>query len=766
MNGKAIVDGEDKRMRDAMNDSVTHVTLERAGRIGLVRIDHPPVNALAAPVRAGLRAAVDRLAAEVAANPAPDPAPNPITHPAPDPAHAALAAVVVYAAGRTFVAGGDIAEFDDPDYDVTHLLDTLARLEGLALPVVAALHGSVLGGGLEIAMACHYRVAQAGTRLGQPEVRLGLLPGAGGTQRLPRLVGAGRALEMMLDGQPIGTDEALRLGLIDAVVDGDPRAAALAYAENLLAQGAGPRRSAERPVAIEARAETRAGAETGAGASPPAPDWADFFARRRAALGARAAAYPALPRIVDVVEAGCTQGFAAGLAAETRAFQDCLRAPQSQAMRALFFAEREAAKLPGLPADLPLRPIRRVGVVGAGTMGGGIAMNFANAGIPVVLVDSSAEALARGLDIVCRNYQASAARGKLDAAEVERRMACLNGTLALAELGGCDLVIEAVFENMALKLQICAQLGEVCRPGAIIATNTSTLDVDALARASGRAGDFVGMHFFSPANVMRLLEVVRGAHTAPEVLATVMRLARSIGKVAVASGVCYGFIGNRMLESYLRESEFLLLEGASPARIDAAIQSLGLPMGPCRMLDMAGLDVAAKVVIEHREAGGLPPDPSYRAAVQRMFALGRFGQKTAAGYYRYDGRTPLPDPEVADICRALAAEHGIAQRDDIGDDEIIERCLYPLINEGARILEEGIAYRTGDIDVVWTCGYGFPDHRGGPMHMADRLGAAHIVRRLEHYARQRGNPHGYWDRSALLARLAEHGGRLADFRGA
>ncbi|ENO87353.1 3-hydroxyacyl-CoA dehydrogenase NAD-binding domain-containing protein [Thauera linaloolentis] len=742
MNDKAIVDEEGKRMRDAMNDSVT---LERAGRIGLIRIDHPPVNALAGPVRTGLRTAVDRLAAEAVPG---------------GTAAGGLAAVVVYAAGRTFVAGGDIAEFDDPDYDITHLLDTLARLEGLALPVVAALHGSVLGGGLEIAMACHYRVAQAGTRLGQPEVRLGLLPGAGGTQRLPRLVGAGRALEMMLDGQPIGTDEALRLGLIDAVTDGDPRTAALAYAENLLAQGAGPRRSAERPVMVTA------GAGAGNEAAAAATEVADFFARRRTALAARAAVYPALPRIVDAVEAGCTQGFAAGLAVETQAFQACLRAPQSQAMRALFFAEREAAKLPGLPADVALRPIRRVGVVGAGTMGGGIAMNFANAGIPVVLVDTSAEALARGLDIVRRNYQASAARGKLDVAEVERRMACLHGTLALADLGDCDLVIEAVFENMALKLQVCAQLGEVCRPGAIIATNTSTLDMDALARASGRAGDFVGMHFFSPANVMRLLEVVRGAHTAPEVLATVVRLARTIGKVAVVSGVCYGFIGNRMLESYLRESEFLLLEGASPARIDAAIQSLGLPMGPCRMLDMAGLDVAAKVVIEHLKAGGLPPDPSYRAAVQRMFALGRFGQKTGAGYYRYDGRTPLPDPEVADICRALAAEHGIAQRDDIGDDEIIERCLYPLINEGARILEEGIAYRPGDIDVVWTCGYGFPDHRGGPMHMADRLGAAHIVRRLEHYARQRGNPHGYWDRSALLARLAEHGGRLADFRGA
>ncbi len=424
---------------------------------------------------------------------------------------------------------------------------------------------------------------------------------------------------------------------------------------------------------------------------------------------------------------------------------------------------KTAAEIPGLSPSLPRRAIRRVGVVGAGTMGGGIAMNYANAGIPAVIVETNPEALQRGLGIVRKNYEASVAKGKLSAEACAARMALLTGSLDYADLADCDLVIEAVFENFEIKKQVCARLGEVCKPGAIIASNTSTLDIDALGVASGRPADFLGMHFFSPANVMRLLEVVRGAKTAPEVLASVMDNARTIGKIAAVSGVCYGFIGNRMLEGYLRESEFLMLEGVPPARIDAAIQSLGLPMGPCRMIDMAGVDVAAKVVVERGKAGGLPPDPSYRVVVRKLLELGRHGQKTAAGYYRYEGRTAVPDPEVDAICAALAAQYSIPQRPDVSDAEIIERCLYPLINEGVKILEEGIAYRPGDIDVVWVYAYAFPDFRGGPMHMADTLGAQTLIDGLGRYAGARGDAYGYWTPANLLKRMASANLRFADW---
>ena len=424
----------------------------------------------------------------------------------------------------------------------------------------------------------------------------------------------------------------------------------------------------------------------------------------------------------------------------------------------------EAANLPGALRAVPLRPIRKVGVLGAGTMGGGIAMNFANAGIPVIIVDMTAQALERGLAIVSKNYDASVSKGKLSREEADARMALLTGSLDDQELGHCDLVIEAVYEHLDIKKQVVRRLGTICRPGAILASNTSTLDIDVLAEESGRAADFVGMHFFSPANVMRLLEIVRGARTAPDVLATVVGVAGTIGKVPVVSGVCYGFIGNRMLESYLRESEFLMLEGISPARIDKAIESLGLPMGPCRMLDLAGLDVAAKVLIERGKAGGLPADPAYRVVVQEMMRLGRFGQKTGAGYYRYDGRTAVSDPEVERICTALAEQHGVARRADITDKEIIERCLYPLINEGARILEEGIAYGPDDIDLVWVNGYGFPAHRGGPMRLADTVGVANIADRLRHYGHLRGDRYGYWSLSPLLVALAARGQGFRDWQ--
>jgi len=702
------------------------VTLEARGAIGVLHIDNPPVNALSSGVVQGLQCVVAAIEGDTR-----------------------LKAIVVHAHGRTFVAGGDISEFSRPGFTARPFNETLARLERLSIPVVAALHGTTLGGGLELAMACHYRIAAAGTKLGLPEVLLGILPGSLGTQRLPRLVGVRMALDMILSGKPIAAQKALEAGLVDAVVEAADNDAllneAMAYANRLVEQGQGARRTSERQVSLE-------------GVEP------DFFDKALAEAKTRKAAYPAPQRIVRCVQAAATLPFDQGEALEAQLFEACRTSPESGALRHLFFAERAATKIPGVPADVAPRPIRKVGVLGAGTMGGGIAMNFANVGIPVTIVETSQAALDRGLGIVRKNYEASAAKGKLRPDDPDKRMALLTGALDIAAVADCDLVIEAVFENMDLKMDVARRLGQVCKPGAIIASNTSTLDIDMLAEASGRPADFLGMHFFSPANVMRLLEIVRGAKTAPDVLGTIVKLARTIAKVPVVSGVCYGFIGNRMLEPYLREADFLLMEGVTPERIDRAIQSLGLPMGPCRMLDLAGLDVAAKVVIERDKAGGLPDDPSYRSVVRKMMDLGRFGQKTGAGYYRYEGRTPLHDPEVDRVCAELAQQHGIRRRaDEVTDQEIIERCVYPLINEGVKILEEGIAYRPGDIDLVWINGYGFPDFRGGPMHMADAIGLAHIAERLDHYARERGDAHGYWTRAALLTDMIAQGRKFADW---
>jgi 3-hydroxyacyl-CoA dehydrogenase len=675
------------------------VSFSREGLIGLICIANPPVNAISPAVTQGL---IDALAQFEAA--------------------ADLQALVLHCAGRTFVAGGDIASFEDPAFTAAPYNGFLARLEAQPRPVVAALHGTVLGGGLELALACHHRVAQRSTRLGLPEVKIGLLPGSLGTQRLPRLVGAALALDLITSGRMIGAVQAQQAGLVDALADGDPRAAGIAAAQALLAAGRPPRRAsaltaALAPAALLAQAEAEA---------------------------ARKPQYPALAGIVRCVRAAVERPFADGEAVEAAEFGALVHSPTSRALRHLFFAEREAAKIPGLPPGLALRPIRRVGIVGAGTMGGGIAMNFANAGIPTVLLEVDDAALQRGLGLVRRNYEASAAKGRLKPEQVEQRMGLLTGALDDSALADCDLVIEAVFEDLGLKQQVMARLGRVARPGAIIATNTSTLDVNLLAQASGRPADVLGMHFFSPANVMRLLEVVRGDATAPEVLATVMKLATAIGKVPVVSGVCYGFIGNRMAEVYMREAEFLLLEGAEPAQVDGAVEALGFAMGPCRMLDMAGVDVGAKTVIEWGKSGGRPADPAYRALVQALFARGRFGQKTGAGYYRYEGRTPLPDSALGTLAAELAAQLGIARRSDIGRDEIVERLLYPLINEGLKILDEGLAYRAGDIDVVWVAGYGFPDHRGGPLWLGQQIGLPVIAQRLAHFAATRGNAWGYW----------------------
>jgi 3-hydroxyacyl-CoA dehydrogenase len=590
-----------------------------------VTIDNPPVNAISHAVTAQLADAVAAFFADGEAR-----------------------ALVVLCAGRTFVAGGDLSTFDDPGFSAGPFNAALARIEGSERPVVAALHGTALGGGLELALACHYRVCTPDTKLGFPEVLVGVLPGSLGTQRLPRLIPVAFALEMMLNGKSIAAQRALEAGLVDAIADGVSPAFGLGFAKDLVARSVGPRRS-------------RAGRADGTGLAP------DFFTVALAEVGRARPAYPAPPAIVRCVEAAVTQPFEAGEALEAELFDACRVSPQSRAMRHVFFAEREAARVPGLAADVATRPIARVGIVGAGTMGGGIAMNFANAGIETVLVEADAAALARGLATIRKNYEASAAKGRLRPDEAERRIGLLAGTLDDGALAGCELVIEAVYEDLALKKKVLERLGRVCKSGAIIASNTSTLDVDALATASGRPADVVGMHFFSPANVMRLLEVVRGARTAPDVLATVMKLAKRIGKVAAVSGVCYGFIGNRMAEPYMREAEFLLMEGATPAEIDGAVEdrrSIGLAMGPCRMLDMAGIDVGAKTVIEYGKAGGLPPDPSYRAMARKLYELGRHGQKTGLGYYRYESRTPVAAGETIETARTgRAARHRAPCRD-------------------------------------------------------------------------------------------------------
>ena len=699
------------------------VSLERHGRIAVMRIANPPVNALSVEVVEGMQQALAAFAA--------------------DPSYEAL---LIHCDGRSYIAGADITVFDAPGYTAAPFNAMLNAIEQSDRVVATLLHGTALGGGLEVALACHYRAALPGARIGTPEVTLGLLPGSAGTQRLPRLAGVPLALEMIQGGRMVDAGAAFEAGIVDLIAEGEPLDAGLRYAGALLERHAPPRRS------CALQADTT-------GLAP------DFFAAAYAAA-ARNGAAPVQQAIVRAVEASVTLPFAAGAALEAELFLQAVHSPQSRALRHLFFAERQAARIPGL-ARQELRTVARVGIIGAGTMGSGIAINFLNAGLPTVLVDASEAGLVRGISLVRQHYEGSVKRGKLSAAQMDERMALLEPSLDERALADCDLAIEAVFEELALKQRIMARLGAVCKPGAILATNTSTLDVDLLAQASGRPADVLGMHFFSPANVMRLLEVVRGAATAPDVLATVMRLAGRVGKVAVVSGVCHGFIGNRMLADYLRETEFLLLEGATPAQIDGVMESaatLGMAMGPCRMLDMAGIDVAAKVVEEQEREGLLPPDPAYRVVVGELAGAGRLGQKNGAGFYDYEGRKALPSAAAEQLCAALAARHGIERRAAIGDEEVFERLLYPLINEGCKILQEGVAYRASDIDIVWTAGYGFPSHRGGPMFMADQIGLANIAARLAHYGATRGKALGYWTAAPLLLQLAGEGRRLSDWR--
>jgi 3-hydroxyacyl-CoA dehydrogenase len=683
-----------------INDVATY---ELDGQIAVLTLNSPPVNALSANVRKGVFDGAARAMADPQAQ-----------------------ALVLICEGRTFFAGADITEMGKPPID-PQLRAVLNQLEASSKPVIAALHGTALGGGLELALASHYRIAVPSARAGLPEVKLGLIPGAGGTQRLPRIVGVEAALDLMTDGRQVSAAEALKVGLIDELAEeGQLRRDAIAFARRVVAEG--------RPLVkvrdqderlIEARQDP------------------EVFARFRAATARKFRGSHAPEAIIRAVEAAVDLTFDEGMARERELFNEMLNDSQSAAQRHVFFAERKAGKLEGAAATAPARPVKSVGVIGAGTMGGGIAMNFANAGLHVVVVETSPERLEQGLAVVRRNYETSARRGKLAADEVERRMGLLGGTTRLDDLADCDLIIEAVFEQMDVKLEVFRKLDAVAKPGAILASNTSYLDLDEIASATARPQDVVGLHFFSPANVMRLLEIVRGARTGDDVLATVTRLARTIGKIGVVAGNAYGFIGNRMLQPRQREAEKLILEGAMPWQVDRVLYDFGFPMGPFQMRDLAGMDV------------GWNPATSSSSTVREIFnEMGRRGQKTGAGYYDYDAkREGRPSPLAEQVILDFAARQGI-QRREIGDDEILERCLYAMVNEGAKVLEEGVAARPSDIDIVWLNGYGWPAYRGGPMFWADLVGLPTILARLKALQAAHGDD---FKPAALLETLAAEG---------
>ncbi|MDX8443318.1 3-hydroxyacyl-CoA dehydrogenase NAD-binding domain-containing protein [Mesorhizobium australafricanum] len=660
-------------------------------------MNNPPVNALGL----GLREGIDKALRSALADDK-------------------VKAVVIRGAGKLFSGGADITEFGRP-HAAPHLPNLINSIEASAKPVVAAIHGMALGGGLEIAMGCHYRLAVHAAKLGLPEVTLGILPGAGGTQRLPRLAGVDAALNMIVSGTPISGEKAAALGLVDQLA---PEATLLEQAIAFARAAKAPRRTRDVPLTAEDDVFERFSVEN---------------ARKIAGLDAPRAC-------IEAVKAATEMPFDDGLAKEAALFDALVDGDQSKALRHVFFAERAAAKISDLPKDTQLRAIKKVGVIGAGTMGGGISMNFLSAGIPVTIVDMGQDALERGVGVVRKNYEASASKGRMTQAQVESAMALLTSTVDFNALADCDLVIEAVYENMEVKKQIFARLDGVAKPGAMLASNTSFLNVDEIASATGRPSDVLGLHFFSPANVMKLVEVVRGASTAPDALATGMEIARRIGKVPVVAGVCYGFIGNRMLLPRQANAEALLLEGATPEQVDRVHTNFGMPMGPFQMADLAGVDI------------GWHRDPARVETLQdALCAQGRWGQKKQAGYYDYDAkRKPTPSPIVAGIVADFRRKAGIVPR-LISDEEIVVRTLYTMVNEGAKILEEGFAQRASDIDVVWVYGYGWPRHKGGPMFWGDQVGVSNIVSALERNADRLGTG---FTLSPLLKRLVTEGGKL------
>src|SRR6266849_5654067 len=703
---RSIIGGTFDPARNPMAKITQSVDLAARGRVAVLTVDNPPVNALSQHVRKGLHDGIKQATAD-----------------------GAVQAIVIVCAGRTFIAGADITEFGKPPAEPS-LHSVLDLIEGAPKPVVSAIHGTALGGGLEVTLACHYRIGVKGARFGLPEVKLGILPGAGGTQRLPRVVGVEKGLQMMVSGDPIRADEALKHGLIDAIVEGDLTAAAVAFAEKVLDE--------KRPLKKIRDLDDKLAAVRG---KP------EVFANFRKSVARQTRGFRAPENIVKAVEAAVSLPFADGLKRERELFVELLNSPESKAQRYFFFAEREAAKIPDVPADTPAKDIKKAAVIGAGTMGGGIAMNFANVGIPVTVVEVAQDALDRGLGIVRKNYEATASRGRITAADVEKRMGLITGTTDFNAIKDADIVIEAVFEEMPIKKEVFARLDGIAKADAILATNTSTLDVNEIASATKRPESVIGTHFFSPANVMRLLENVRGAKSSKTTVATAMAVARRIGKVPVLVGVCYGFVGNRMLHKRGAQAEKLILEGALPHQVDKVLTDFGLPMGPFAMSDMAGLDVGWRI----RKGLG-----TTSAVADRICELGRFGQKTGAGYYRYEAgdRTPIPDNEVEKIVVDVATTMGITRR-PIGDEEILQRLLYPMVNEGAKILDEKIAIRASDIDVIWVYGYGWPVYRGGPMFWADSIGLRAVRDRMLEFKKASGDD--FWTPAPLLDRLANEG---------
>jgi len=685
------------------------VELEKRGRIGLIQVDNPPVNALSQEVRQGLAQAIERVQS--------------------DPE---LAAAVIVCKGRTFIAGADIREFGKP-HAPPALPQVINAIEQSDKPMVAAIHGTAFGGGLEVALACHYRVAVASAKCGLPEVKLGLLPGAGGTQRLPRLTGVRAALDMITSGDPVTAGRAKELGLVDEVIAADLIEGALAFAQSVIG----------KPVRRASQLDDKVVAARGE---------LGLFDEYSAQLQKSRRGFEAPQLCVEAVRNAVTLPFAEGVKRERELFERLRASDQSKAQRHVFFAEREVAKIPDVPADTKTEDVKSVAILGAGTMGAGIAIACANAGLSVLLLDRERGFVDKGLASIEQTYTSLAKRGRMSQAQVAERIGQIRGTTEYADLAQVDLVIEAVFEEMEIKKQVFAELDRVCKRGAILATNTSTLDVNEIARATSRPEDVIGLHFFSPANIMRLLEIVRGAATRKEVVATSMKLAKTLDKLGVLVGVCHGFVGNRMLYQYRREALFLVEEGALPQQVDKALTDFGMAMGPLAVSDLAGLDIGWRI----RKAQGKPADERYSGTIpDRLCEAGHYGQKTGQGFYRYEAgsRAPKPYPELESLVMEVSRELGLERR-KVADEEVVERCLFAMINEGCKILEEGIALRASDIDLVWLNGYGFPGYRGGPMFHGELVGLRRVYDTIRGWQAQHGK---LWQPSALLERLAQSG---------
>jgi 3-hydroxyacyl-CoA dehydrogenase len=695
------------------------IQLTKENDIAVITINNPPVNALSPGVPEGISEALDQIAQD-----------------------AATKAVVLIGRGRTFIAGADIKEFGKMTSGKPRgagLLPFLLKLEDHSKPVVVAIHGTAFGGGLEVAMACHYRVAVSAAQVGQPEVKLGIIPGAAGTQRLPRLAGVGKAVEMCTTGNPIKAAEALQFGIVDRIIEGDLLAGAIAFAREVAANPAPKTRERSEKLGTTA-------------------DNAVIFSTARETVAKKQRGLLAPVAAIEAIEAATKLPFAVGCQVEQKLFAECLFSDQSKALIHVFFSEREVGKIPDVPKETPLIPIKSAAVVGAGTMGGGIAMVLANAGIPVLLKDADQPALDRGLATIQSNYANSVKRGRFTPQDAEQRLKRITPTLSYDDFAKVDLVIEAVFEGMALKKEVFKELDRVCKPGAILASNTSTLNIDEIASSTSRPTFVIGTHFFSPAIVMRLLEIVRGKATSKEVIATCLQLSKSLGKIGVLVGNCRGFVGNRMFGPYRREAQFLVEEGASVAAVDKALADFGMAMGPLATGDLAGLDVGWRIRKEYRHLD--KPGIRQPLVEDNLCELGRFGQKTGAGWYKYDEqRRAMADPVVDDLIRKWVTAAGILQR-EISPAEIVDRCLYALVNEGARILEEGFALRASDMDIIYLNGYGFPAYRGGPMWYADTVGLKKVHARISEFHRQHGE---IWQPAPLLTRLAEQGKTFAQF---